>query len=636
MKLKLVTLFILLLCMCLAHAYDTHLFNKTNGGLICKEISYIKYREDSAYIKSIKFIPIPPTDTLFFQKTKLQKGNLCYRIVLQKVDSLFKGSYALYYGGSFSHGSFYRLRNGLLEQVKYDETNNCGKTKGAFYTGILIDNSNYTDTLYLDITKEMSGAKKYFGLCSYEEYTHQQLTILNKEKWPFTIRLVFTFFLITQIIYVLFQWYFHKDSIYLNYLGYMSCLLYYFFINLIMISHWGLPFGISGSYWFEATTLMLFLPNFFYYKFARGYLGTAEHFPEKDYQIRISEYAILLVIAVYLVLTKISRTALFIFMLLVTIALFVYNISLIIHFFKRKNVITRFLLWGSIAASTGHFVAMLISYLHYLNLISILYVDAHIITISGLFLEIILFNIGLGYRSKVESEARLQAQQQLMAELKKNEKLTNDLTTVRNNIANDLHDDVGSTLSSISLYGELASKQMNSNPEISRNTLDKIVTSAQRMLESMNEIIWVIHSKHDIGEDIASRMNIFLADRLDAIGMNHKFEANNEARQLSLDMYVKRNLILFFKEAINNAAKYSQAKLVSCNMYIERDELVLEIKDDGKGMPENVNYGHGIKSIEERIKKSGGMFFLGSLPGKGTTLTARIPLSKAIDRSITK
>lgn len=616
----------------MAHTQASYLVNRSNGALICKEISYINYREDSAYIGSIKFIPIALSDSMFLKKTNLQKSKMCYRIVLQKVDSAFKEPYALYYAGSFSMGSYYRLRNGKLEQHKFDATNNSGKTKGAYYAGIEIGPSNYTDTLYLDINKELSGTWKQFGIIPYQDYKHQQLEMLDKEKWPFTIRLVFTFFLITQIVYVLFQWYFYRDTIYLNYLGYMSCLLYYFIINVIMVTHWGLPFGLRGSFWFEAITIMLFLPNFFYYKFARGYLGTAELYPQKDYQIRISEYAILIIIAAYLILARTSRTALFIFMLIVTISLFVYNISLIIYFYKRKNVITRFLLWGSIAASTGHFLAMVISYLYYLHFISSTHIDTHIITIVGLFLEILLFNIGLGYRSKVESEARLYAQHQLMAELKKNEKLTNDLTTVRNNIANDLHDDVGSTLSSISLYGELASKQLTSHPEISRNTLEKIVTSAQRMLESMNEIIWVIHSKHDIGEDIASRMNVFLADRLGAIGINYNFETDSDTRQLSLDMYVKRNLILFFKEAINNAAKYSQASYIASKLYIDRDELVLEIKDNGIGMPQTIQYGHGLKSIEERIKKSGGMFFIGSLPGKGTTLTARIPMSIAIDR----
>ena len=130
------------------------------------------------------------------------------------------------------------------------------------------------------------------------------------------------------------------------------------------------------------------------------------------------------------------------------------------------------------------------------------------------------------------------------------------LQDIRNSIADDLHDDIGSGLSSISIMNELA----KAKPTQALHLLNSIGENTSSIQENMSDIVWAVNSKNDRFENIALRMNRFAAEMLEAKNTILDFKSDASLSTLKLAMIQRKNFYFFFKEAINNAAKYACAK----------------------------------------------------------------------------
>lgn len=199
------------------------------------------------------------------------------------------------------------------------------------------------------------------------------------------------------------------------------------------------------------------------------------------------------------------------------------------------------------------------------------------------------------------------------------------LEAVRNRISHDLHDDVGSTLGSISIYSEVA-KQMDagSQPEV----LDKIGEASREMIDKLNDIVWSINPENDTFEKLESRMRGYATMVLQAAGIGFEFHTDPGLRDISLDMDDRRNLFLMFKEAIYNAAKYAQCSTVHIELKKEDRKLSLIISDNGIGFdPDAVQAynGNGLRSMRERAQAMKGELLIKSQKGKGTSLHLKVP-----------
>ena len=216
--------------------------------------------------------------------------------------------------------------------------------------------------------------------------------------------------------------------------------------------------------------------------------------------------------------------------------------------------------------------------------------------ISGLVLVLIL--VFLGYRTY--------RTQQLM-----------NLQTLRNKIASDLHDDVGSTLSSISIFSEMVKEQSREvNP-----MLEQIGESSRKMLDAMADIVWTINPENDQFEKIILRMKSFAYELLGAKKIDFEFEAGENVSQLELPMDVRKNLYLIFKEATNNLVKYSGANKASFSISGNKEMLTMLIRDNGKGFDVSKDSeGNGLMNMKKRAKDIGASLLIESEAGTGTTL----------------
>jgi len=196
-----------------------------------------------------------------------------------------------------------------------------------------------------------------------------------------------------------------------------------------------------------------------------------------------------------------------------------------------------------------------------------------------------------------------------------------DIRRIRNKIAGDLHDDLGATLSSISIMSELVNQQVKDQSPQASSLLEKIGSSSRNMIESVNDMVWAINPQNDSFENITKRMRTFASEILSAKDISFHFDFDNNLIQSKLKMDMRRNFYLIFKEAVNNIAKDSGAANAFVMIWNRDTNLKMTIRDDGNGFAMNtVKTGNGLINMQQRAEGMKARFRLESLPGKGTTI----------------
>lgn len=201
------------------------------------------------------------------------------------------------------------------------------------------------------------------------------------------------------------------------------------------------------------------------------------------------------------------------------------------------------------------------------------------------------------------------------------------LERMRTAISSDLHDEVGATLSSISIYSNVAKKLAATDHEKAGEYLTRIEESSRKMIGSMSDIVWSINPANDDMDKILLRMRSNAQELAGAADMGLQWEEDEKIGQLKLSMEQRKNFYLFFKEAINNAAKYSKAAQLQVTLQYRRRFIQLLVKDNGIGFNDFTEYtGNGLKNMQQRAGLLGGKFSLRSYPQKGTVITLTFPI----------
>jgi ligand-binding sensor domain-containing protein/two-component sensor histidine kinase len=198
------------------------------------------------------------------------------------------------------------------------------------------------------------------------------------------------------------------------------------------------------------------------------------------------------------------------------------------------------------------------------------------------------------------------------------------LLRVRDRISRDLHDDIGSTLSSISYFSEFIKQQIPRTDYRIRPIADKMGESSRKMIESMNDIVWAINPKNDSFNLIMRRMNEYLHQVADIKNIKSTLNYNGELKGLSLPMEERKNFYLIFKEAVNNAVKYSSCSELDININRVNSSLMMAITDNGVGFDfENHKDGNGINNMKNRAREMNGELKIESHPDSGTAVSLK-------------
>ena len=206
------------------------------------------------------------------------------------------------------------------------------------------------------------------------------------------------------------------------------------------------------------------------------------------------------------------------------------------------------------------------------------------------------------------------------------------LLAIRERISRDLHDDIGSTLNSISIYSEIA-KLKNTEEARREKFLEIIGSSSRDMIEQMNDIVWTINPMNDKFDKILLRMRTFASELTDGKNLQLTFSVDENTRIISLGMNERKNFYLIFKEAVNNAVKYSGATDVKVKVEMKENYLSLMIKDNGigfdalkQGEDTAKRGGNGIRNMNLRADEINGELKITSRIGQGTMVLLNMKL----------
>lgn len=190
---------------------------------------------------------------------------------------------------------------------------------------------------------------------------------------------------------------------------------------------------------------------------------------------------------------------------------------------------------------------------------------------------------------------------------------------VRNRVARDLHDDMGSTLSTINILSTMAKTKLNTDPVKTSEYISKISDNSQRMLEAMDDIVWSIKPQNDSMEKVIARMREFATNALDAKDIDFRFEVEDNVYQVKLPMDDRRDLFLIFKEAVNNLIKYSGCSRAFIHFSIKKKHLHMRVRDYGKGFDIlDADTGNGLSNMQKRAEMMGAILKITSEKGEGT------------------
>ena len=206
------------------------------------------------------------------------------------------------------------------------------------------------------------------------------------------------------------------------------------------------------------------------------------------------------------------------------------------------------------------------------------------------------------------------------------------LQKVRNTIATDLHDDIGSTLTNISILSELSKKNLEETP-VAQKYLQRITEESAATQQALDDIIWSVNSRNDNMQELQARMRRYVGELFESSTINCRFDFENSTESSRLNMEQRRDVYLVFKECLNNVYKHASAKNIYIEIAAENGVLNMKIEDDGRGFdPQVSTHRNGIKNLETRIQKWSGHLKIHSAEGQGTRIEIAIPVKSTLLR----
>ena len=216
-------------------------------------------------------------------------------------------------------------------------------------------------------------------------------------------------------------------------------------------------------------------------------------------------------------------------------------------------------------------------------------------------------------------ELKLAQEQLVKAEKEK------EAENLRVKISQDIHDEVGATLSGVALFSEIAKEKMQQQrTQDAQEYLEHISTNSKEMVNKISDIVWAINPENDSFERIIEKLRAYAVNLCAGKKIMLQTNMDEALRNCHPMMEVKRNLYLFIKEGINNAIKYSQGKNIILSVRLENDSLITEIKDDGNGFDSSRAYsGNGLNNMRARAASLNGSLEINSNKGVGTIVRLR-------------
>jgi signal transduction histidine kinase len=201
----------------------------------------------------------------------------------------------------------------------------------------------------------------------------------------------------------------------------------------------------------------------------------------------------------------------------------------------------------------------------------------------------------------------------------------------RARIARDIHDDIGATLTRITMLSQCLPRESAQNGAAA--VVEQIFDTARDATRALDEIVWAVNPRHDSLEGLVTYMGKFAQDYLAALNVRCRLELPVQLPDWPLTADVRHNLFLAFKEALNNTVKHAEASEVTIVLRVDDVGYTLEVRDNGRGLSadgtrsasrDRASSGNGLENLRRRLAAIGGSCEITSVPGRGTNVSFRV------------
>jgi signal transduction histidine kinase len=226
---------------------------------------------------------------------------------------------------------------------------------------------------------------------------------------------------------------------------------------------------------------------------------------------------------------------------------------------------------------------------------------------AGVFIDIVIFSMAMAY--KVRS-------------------VFMHIMEIRQKISQDLHDDIGASLSSLQIYSTIAEKTFKQNPAKAMEMLEKISVQSKTLMENMGDIVWSMKANDNHTATLEAKIKNYSVELLEDMNIDFSFHIAPAAEMILQDATARKNILLIIKEALNNIAKYSKASKANLFINVTGKQLELKITDNGVGFDTDAKTGagNGLQNMKNRAAELEGNLIIESAIGAGTSLTAGLPV----------
>ncbi len=197
----------------------------------------------------------------------------------------------------------------------------------------------------------------------------------------------------------------------------------------------------------------------------------------------------------------------------------------------------------------------------------------------------------------------------------------------RTRIARDLHDEIGSRLTEIKMVSE-SFKQRSNLTEDEQAKLEELSSASDEVVSTFGEIVWALNPTNDSLEEFGSYLSQSAINFLQKANIRCRIDIPPVFPKTKISYEVRRNIIMAVKESLNNIVKHADASLVTMQLTVTKNDLLVSIVDDGCGFDINNTrkYGNGLKNIERRIKSVNGKYSVETRIDIGTRIKMEVPL----------
>ena len=292
-----------------------------------------------------------------------------------------------------------------------------------------------------------------------------------------------------------------------------------------------------------------------------------------------------------------------------------------------QHKLLRYLFWGNLLFLTFSLLSLLSIIggrkLHFPGILN----SSLILYEIGLLIELIFFLMGLTYKNRTQLIEQTTERERLKMENERKE-LEKQVAVMqahqeeRERISADIHDELGSGMTTIRLMSEIAKNKMKENIPVE---IEKISNSANEVLNKMNAIVWSMNSSNDTLDSLISYIRAYTIEFFDGTPIECKVNMPDTIPFHEISGDKRRNIFLCVKESLNNALKHSKANRIKIDIEVDHN-LKIKIADNGVGIEqENIRrFGNGLKNIERRMKGIGGIYII--INNNGTETKFELPL----------